>query len=582
MRRRSLRVAVVLSLSVFAAGSARAHDATAPMPSGHGHSRSLGGGGGFHSGGGQAGFGGAGHGSHGFAGPITGHGDIGLTGPMPGTPGTGHGVGDFRSRPDNGPGANAGSYGAVGPVIPLRAGVADPSHLTHLSISRPDIGSFSGHTNRISSGINFPLAPALMSGSGSSPGHRPSAFSAARNRVASHRSSFIHDQVLAASGGGPAEHRVDGQVAQAAGQQAVQMAQAEISHRQVGSEDGHEISGDRDRMAGRQGRKDGDHGRHHAGGREFWKDRSFFFGGSSPFGDPPSISADPSSTASTAQASFFLLPGFGFGFGGYGFGNIFGFPWGGLQALPGVSRVGDDRQFYATYAGGAPRPKMASAVQVIDDVPEEQLDNALDFAGQGEVDFKQGKYKSAVQNWRHALVDDPRNGAIVLLLGQALFALGQYDEAAGATQAALSMLPEEKWGTVVIHYKELYPNIGDYTTQLRALEKARDAKPDVPALHFLLGYHFGYLNYPKHAVRELDKVLAVMPKDKIAQKLRDDFAAKLSDEDKAALEKQSAKPADDGKPPAKPGGSSGTPTDDKDGATKDGENKTSSAPDTDT
>ena len=59
------------------------------------------------------------------------------------------------------------------------------------------------------------------------------------------------------------------------------------------------------------------------------------------------------------------------------------------------------------------------------------------------------------------------------------------------------MLPEEKWGTVVIHYKELYPNIGDYTTQLRALEKARDTKPDVPALHFLLGYHFGYLELPQ-------------------------------------------------------------------------------------
>ncbi len=237
---------------------------------------------------------------------------------------------------------------------------------------------------------------------------------------------------------------------------------------------------------------------------------------------------------------------------------------------------------YAPYARAAAPAKMVSVVQVEEEVPTEQLEEALDYAGQGESDFKQGKYKAAVQNWRHALVDDPRNGAIVLLLGQALFALGQYDEAAGATQAALAMLPEDKWGAVVTHYKELYPNIADYTTQLRALEKARDAKPEVPALHFLLGYHFGYLNYPKHAVRELDKVLAAVPQDKIAQKLRDEFAAKLSDDDKAALEKQKpkaaadskstddGKPAGDDKPSGKPEGSSDTPTDDKGDDPKEG------------
>ncbi len=196
----------------------------------------------------------------------------------------------------------------------------------------------------------------------------------------------------------------------------------------------------------------------------------------------------------------------------------------------------------------APPVVALTAVQVgVDEAPAEEADNALDFAVQGETDFKQRKYKSAVQNWKHALVDDPRNGAIVLLLGQALFAVGDYDDAAAATQAALMMLPEEKWGTVVTHYKELYSNVADYTTQIRALEKARDAKPDSPALHFLLGYHFGYLKYPKQAVRELDKVLVAFPKDKVAQKLRDEFAGKLSEEDNAALEKQKGAAGSDAK-----------------------------------
>ena len=111
----------------------------------------------------------------------------------------------------------------------------------------------------------------------------------------------------------------------------------------------------------------------------------------------------------------------------------------------------------------------------------------------------------------------------MLLLSQALFAAGQHVEAAGALQAALQMLPEDKWGTVVVHYTELYPNIQNYTDQLRAVEKLRDANAELPALHLLLGYHFGYLGYPKQAVKELKKTLELSPKDEIAQAFRHVF-----------------------------------------------------------
>jgi tetratricopeptide (TPR) repeat protein len=150
-----------------------------------------------------------------------------------------------------------------------------------------------------------------------------------------------------------------------------------------------------------------------------------------------------------------------------------------------------------------------------------------DFTGNGEADFKAGRYAAAIQNWRHALVDDPHNGGLVLMLSQALLQLGQYDEAAGAAQAGIRMLPAEKWGAVVVNYKELYGNFQEYTSQLKVIEKARDAKPESPAIHFLLGYNFGFLGYPKHAVRELDKVIELEPKDEIAVKLRDYFKAKL-------------------------------------------------------
>lgn len=147
-----------------------------------------------------------------------------------------------------------------------------------------------------------------------------------------------------------------------------------------------------------------------------------------------------------------------------------------------------------------------------------------DFVADGEAAFRAGRYQDALRLWQHAMVDDPDNGAVVLLMAQALFALGQYESAANTTQMGMQMLPETEWGNVVRNYTQLYGNIEDYTNQVRAAEKVRDARADGGAVRFLLGYHFGYLNYPKQAVRELDAALAIEPRDVGAEKLRDIFA----------------------------------------------------------
>lgn len=150
------------------------------------------------------------------------------------------------------------------------------------------------------------------------------------------------------------------------------------------------------------------------------------------------------------------------------------------------------------------------------------------FAQQGELHFKAGKYADAAYAFRHALVDDPENGVLMLLLSQSLFAQGKFPEAAGATQVALLMLPTDKWGLVVENYAELYSDNQQYTDQLRALEKARKEKPDEPGLRFLLGYHYGYLGYPTQAIKELDKAVELAPKDELAAKLREALEAKAN------------------------------------------------------
>ncbi|MEX0678108.1 MAG: hypothetical protein WD063_13585 [Pirellulales bacterium] len=154
----------------------------------------------------------------------------------------------------------------------------------------------------------------------------------------------------------------------------------------------------------------------------------------------------------------------------------------------------------------------------------EELDRASQYVSLGEQAFRAGRYQDALREWQHAMVDNPNNGAVLLLISQGLFALGQYDAAANSVQMAMQMLPENEWDGVVKNYSQIYLNVQDYTDQIRSAEKARDAKPDDGAIRFLLGYNFGYLNYPKQAVRELDKALDIEPKDAGAQKLRDMFA----------------------------------------------------------
>ncbi len=149
------------------------------------------------------------------------------------------------------------------------------------------------------------------------------------------------------------------------------------------------------------------------------------------------------------------------------------------------------------------------------------------FAEKGEIAFRAGDYQGAVYAWRHAVIDDPQNPLLLMLLGQSLFATGHFDEAAGATQAAMQMLPKEHWGVVVKNFRELYGNPLDYTTHLRALEKAQGEKPDDPAMRFLAGFHYAYLGYPKESIDQLDKGLKIAPRDEMAKQLRDEMQAKL-------------------------------------------------------
>lgn len=234
------------------------------------------------------------------------------------------------------------------------------------------------------------------------------------------------------------------------------------------------------------------------------------------------------------------------GYGAYGSGYFpydpYGYGWGSDVYGPTLSSVGYTSDPYAGVYAPASTPASAVTVPVSNQgvppvilggsqsatQPATQPDGAESYAEKGENAFKTGDYEGAAYAWRHAAIDDPQNGLVVMLLGQALFATGKFEEAAGATQAAMQLLPKDKWGVVVSNAQDLYGNYQDYTTHLRALENAVREKPDNPAQRFLIGFHYAYLGFPRDAVAQLDKTLKVAPQDQGAKLLRDELRAKLS------------------------------------------------------
>jgi tetratricopeptide (TPR) repeat protein len=182
-------------------------------------------------------------------------------------------------------------------------------------------------------------------------------------------------------------------------------------------------------------------------------------------------------------------------------------------------------------ANGAAKSAVAAMpIPAVAPPPAARAPNAASqpFVDRGEAAFLSGDYSGAVKALRHAVVDDPQNALITLLLGQALFATGSYEEAAGATQAAMRQLPKEQWGVIIAHYEELYGKPKDYTNQLHALEQAIKDKPESPALRFLAGFHYAYLGFATESVDQLEAGLKLAPRDEMARQLRHEMHGKLS------------------------------------------------------
>ena len=127
--------------------------------------------------------------------------------------------------------------------------------------------------------------------------------------------------------------------------------------------------------------------------------------------------------------------------------------------------------------------------------------------------FTRGDYQLAMAEVNQAIARQPNDGVLHEARALILFATKQYKAAAAAVYAVLSVGPGWDWATLC----GFYPNPEVYTAQLRDLEQYRNANPNLPEVHFLAAYHYMTCQHPEAAMRELQAVVQLSPKDQLAE-----------------------------------------------------------------
>ncbi len=145
-------------------------------------------------------------------------------------------------------------------------------------------------------------------------------------------------------------------------------------------------------------------------------------------------------------------------------------------------------------------PKMVAAFQLVED---------------GRALFLKGDYQGALAKYDTAIPDLKGDPVVHELRALALFALGDYHEAAATLNALLAVAPGMDWASM----RNQYPDVTTYTTQLRKLEAFLRENPDDAAARFVLGYHYLVTNFPDVALKQFQRVVELEPRDAVAKKM---------------------------------------------------------------
>jgi hypothetical protein len=129
--------------------------------------------------------------------------------------------------------------------------------------------------------------------------------------------------------------------------------------------------------------------------------------------------------------------------------------------------------------------------------------------------FRQGQYQAALNEANRAAASLPNDSLVHEFRALCLFALRDYQQAAAAVHAIVSVGPGWNWATV----SNLYGTPTAYADQLRALERYCEDQPNAAAPRFLLAYHYLLAEHNTEAATVLEDVVRLEPKDQLAAQL---------------------------------------------------------------
>jgi tetratricopeptide (TPR) repeat protein len=184
-------------------------------------------------------------------------------------------------------------------------------------------------------------------------------------------------------------------------------------------------------------------------------------------------------------------------------------------AEPQVIYLQDQTQpVYESVGEGAQRGAVAP--------PAAATESPLSIAAQrylelGDRAFREGRYFDAVQFYAKAVEFAPDQGALYLVLSDALFAAGDYHYGAYAVRRALELDPALIESRIDKH--GFYPDPKLFEEQLATLERYLNSNPSDRDARLVLALNYLFGARPKDAVRVIESTASAMADDAAAQKV---------------------------------------------------------------
>ena len=138
--------------------------------------------------------------------------------------------------------------------------------------------------------------------------------------------------------------------------------------------------------------------------------------------------------------------------------------------------------------------------------------------------FRQGQYNDAAESLYNALLEDPANGVIKVILSESLFAIGEYRYAARYLREALGEWEEftlYQWSPAA-----LYRNAEDLPSRMKLLEKEATGHPENLDLQLVLGYE-RFVHGEPDAAKGIFGTLATSAPDEETRKLSARFLRRI-------------------------------------------------------